>query len=457
MTSDLVAEGARTVAHMATYLEELKSNALAMADEFEAVERGYFRPDEEQRVRQLQVSYWQTRGALFELIDSLRRAEQPGEEHDPAAFLVAYAAAVLLVDAARFLREHFHEHAGVRHKLDEPDEQFGIPARMYDTVQKSLTSPRHAWHLYHAIHFFDDHESEIRALAGDPALAPALAVADRLGHRVRVSLATYAKARLRVRGRRLARHIGRGVFGRAVYGLQKVVSSMMADQYVRPGHHPGLPDEIRSALAARLAPGDVLIVRKEYALTNYFLPGHWPHAALYLGTAQQLEAIGLTQHEQARSRWSLLKDITDGEPRRVLEAMKDGVRVRGVGSPMASDSIVVVRPRISRDEIAAALARGLSHEGKPYDFDFDFSRADRLVCTEVVYRTYDRIGGIELELIRRAGRSTLSAGDLLRVALAGEHFQPVAVYAPAHGPGLVEGEQARQIIEQAECGDAEEG
>ena len=32
-------------------------------------------------------------------------------------------------------------------------------------------------------------------------------------------------------------------------------------------------------------PGDVLVVRKEYAATNYFLPGYWPHAALVIGSA----------------------------------------------------------------------------------------------------------------------------------------------------------------------------
>ena len=70
---------------------------------------------------------------------------------------------MLLVDAARFQREHFQEVTPIRRKLDEPDPVFGIPARMYDTVQKSLTSPRHAWHLYHAIQYFQAHRGALRA------------------------------------------------------------------------------------------------------------------------------------------------------------------------------------------------------------------------------------------------------------------------------------------------------
>ena len=50
--------------------------------------------------------------------------------------------------------------------------------------------------------------------------------------------------------------------------------------------------------------------------------------------------------------------------------------------------MAVVRPRVGDADIARAIGRGMQHEGKPYDFDFDFSRSDRLVCTEVVYRQF---------------------------------------------------------------------
>ena len=69
--------------------------------------------------------------------------------------------------------------------------------------------------------------------------------------------------------------------------------------------------------------------------------------------------------------------------------------------------------------------------GKSYDFDFDFARSDRMVCTEVVYRSFEGIGGIAFELTRRAGRMTLSAEDLLKKAIDQNGFTVHAVYCPA--------------------------
>ena len=89
------------------------------------------------------------------------------------------------------------------------------------------------------------------------------------------------------------------------------------------------------------------------------------------------------------------------------------------------------------EDIVAAVARGLFHEGKMYDFDF--TRADRLVCTEVIYRSYDGIGGTTFELTPRAGRLTLAAIDLVGMSLRQAYFEPLAVFAPSCGPRLVGG------------------
>ena len=447
MLPEQITAGARTVAHMATYFDELKGSAVGLLSTVSASQRGYFTPGEDESVRQLLISYWQARAALLELVVSFRDDADLPQELRPAAFLVAYSAAILLVDAARFLREAFDDRPLVKAKLNEPEPHFGIPPCTYDTVQRSLTSVRHAWHLYHAMQYYDAHEAELRRLASSTTeLAPALAVVDRLGDRVRVATHQFAKARWRVRGEQALGTVRRDVLGLALYGLQKLMGCLASEVCLRPGHRPGLPDRVGTQLRALARPGDVIIARKEHAVTNYFLPCFWPHAALYLGAADELAMLGLEAHAHVRPRWERLLSADPAEPRKVLEALKDDVWIRSVTSPLGCDSVVLLRPLAKPDEIATALARGLFHEGKPYDFDFDFSRSDRLVCTEVVYRSHDGIAGMRFELQQRAGRLTLSAGDLLEMALQHTCFTPVAAYVPGESSELTTDVAAEAII-----------
>ena len=85
-----------------------------------------------------------------------------------------------------------------------------------------------------------------------------------------------------------------------------------------------------------------------------------------------------------------------------------------------------------------------------YNFDFDFFRGDRLVCTEVIYRGFDGLGDLQIELSERAGRPTLSAEDLLDLALERRGFEPVAVYGAASCPDrLVSGPETETVLRES--------
>lgn len=396
MTADPIRAGARTVAHTATYLDELRRRAIDLRDTLGVGDAGYFTPSAEQQVKSVYFSYLQARAALYDLVLNLHREA----EHEPRAFVVGYAGALLLIDAARFMVRTFAADPIVRRKLNEPDPTLGIPPSSFDQIGRSLTRSRHAWQLYHARRFYQQNRQTLSALRDDPLIAPAFDVIDSRDQALDVTVGTFIKAKLQLRYNRITRRVNDFAVGRMLYGLQEMLSRMAADLTTAPRHRPSLPPDVRAQFVDMLRPGDVLVVRKEHALTNYFLPGYWPHAALHIG---------------------------DGC---VLEAMKDGVWRRPLDSPFGSDALAVIRPRLSETDIAAALRAGMGHEGKPYDFDFDFTRSDRMVCSEVVYRTYDGVGGMRFTLTRRAGRMTLAAEDLLRMAVRGECFDVVAVYVP---------------------------
>ena len=444
----MVESGGRTVAAVFEQFGELKESAFGFLASYAARERGYFTPTEDERVRQLLISYWQLRCALFEVVTALRDQVETAGEQRSRVFLVGYAGAMVLIDAARFLREQFHAYPTIRQKLNDPEPHFGIPGDVYDTVQKSVTKPIHIWHLYHASLYFQEHRQTLEAAGRDDAhCALMLAIIDKLAVRLAISIGDYATARLRVRVREAWTSVNRDLFHLALYGLQKLAGSVVANIYVRPGHRPQLPPEIIEQLRNRLAPGDVLVTRKEYALTNYFLPGYWPHAALFLGQVDDLQRRGLSTHQNFRTRWPRFMSCDLQEQGRVLEAMKDGVLVPSLRSPCGTDSVVVIRPQLDEMLINEALTRGMFHEGKHYDFGFDFTRADRLVCTEVVYRSYEGLGSVKFNLLPRAGRMTLAAEDLVNMALRSEHFRVAAVYARSHHADLLTDHDAAEVVQ----------
>jgi hypothetical protein len=179
-------------------------------------------------------------------------------------------------------------------------------------------------------------------------------------------------------------------------------------------------DEVREELASFLSPGDVIVTRHAKALTNLFIPGFWPHSAFYIGRRDQVGNLGVAIDPRVDALWN--GDIC------VLEARKDGVRLRPLSDTFSVDKFVILRPQLDPVVIGQAISRGLLHQGKLYNFDFDFFSSDRVVCTEVIYRAYDGIGNLSFPLNERAGRKTLSAEDLLDFGMDTGLFEPVAIF-----------------------------
>ncbi len=285
-----------TVRNLIEFFTRTGRRAREFASSIDPVGRGFFRASEAEEVEALLVTYWQARAAALDLIRDLRRHQPAVEPERSIYFLLGYSTALCLVDAACILRDETHSRPVVRRKLNQPIPNCGIPGGAYDTIQRSLMSTRHAWPLYHAREYFQRHQDELARVAREQQVEDLLAAIVRLSPCVDISMTRFARYSLRTRGDQWVRGIGRSLFGRAVYGLQKFASELMADVSVQPAHVPTIPAEIQRELAAHIQPGDVLVVRKEFAVTNYFLPGYWPHAALLSGPAR---AIG--QAESMRS------------------------------------------------------------------------------------------------------------------------------------------------------------
>jgi len=184
-----------------------------------------------------------------------------------------------------------------------------------------------------------------------------------------------------------------------------------------------------------LQPGDVLLVRDDGRLTAAILPGFWTHAALFVGTRCDLEVLGLKTHPYVVKHWHKIPECA-GPMGLVIEALAPCVQLNPLEKCLRVDHLVVLRPTLPASDIASAIGEAMGHLGKPYDFEFDFNNSSRVVCTELVYRSYHNRGTMSFLLTKRLGRFTLTGDDIIAQALDGMGesgeaksvlFQPVAL------------------------------
>ena len=168
-----------TVVHLADHIGRLRTEAVALQQTYVTRDRGYFSPSEDDQVLHMWVSYHKSRNALFELIDAVRQSVGQATDERAGEFAVAYAAALILVDAARGLRDLFGNDDIVRGKLNESYARYGIGENSFDAIQLSLTDPTNALRLNDANQFYDEHRECLHSMAKqDDGLRAVLGVVD---------------------------------------------------------------------------------------------------------------------------------------------------------------------------------------------------------------------------------------------------------------------------------------
>lgn len=390
-----------------------------LSDSQAAEARGYYNPIEDERLRDVYARYLAIRVTLWEVVQALpdpakqvQRDPENASEADWQGFSIAFCAAELIVRTGEYLIDLARHRPIIWRKLDEADQRYTLPRKSFTRLYRQLTSAFRMRGFYRACDVFDRHRERVMQVA-PPEIANIL---------LTLNLPTASRGDHLRRYRRFVRHsvkrrhisAGKNI----IFSVFEMMGSDIADlkiPFVKPARAPKrvTPDVI-ATLREKLQPGDVFVTRHDDAMSNVFLPGFWPHSALWLGA----------------------------EDADILEAKKDGVLLRDLEETLQVDAFTVIRPKLDPTQIETALTRGRSHAGKQYDFIFDFRTTDRLVCTEVIYRTYHGIGGIDFSLIQQAGRHCLSAEELLNQGVGNDWFEVVALYGIS-GNDLIFGDAAK--------------
>jgi len=431
-----------TLLALADAVPELIGDALSAEDRKAAVERGALRPEEDDRVGYWFSRFLTLREDLWELLGEMDDdVKVPLTKiellTDWRSFIVGFSAACLLVRLDRFLVFEFAVDGHMQRKLNEAFPEYRIERKRFSRIFSAYSDPATMFRLYDAVGFLKRNAKFREALKSDILVAPVVERLPEFEIYLDISKRSYLRRLIQYLKYKWRRR-GASARDQTIFAVFEAGGRMAAK--MNPGKTKQVTPEVLAIIAQQLEPGDILVTRHRYALTNFFLPGTWPHAALYVGTPEQREQSGIKVPPPTEHRWRQNKCT--------LEALRDGVLFRELSSTLSVDAFVVVRVQASPGAIRSAIERVVKHEGKMYNFDFDFFTSDRLVCTEVVYRAYDGVEGFHLPLIERAGRHTLTAEDILDLAIDTDMFNIIATFGyPHENPVFSYGDEAQKVVE----------
>ncbi len=225
--------------------------------------------------------------------------------------------------------------------------------------------------------------------------------------------------------------------GRVWFNGQRGVAQWMGNTRVKRIGTYLITDGNREEMEKQLEPGDILLSRKNWYLSNVGLPGFWPHAILYLGGPDKFEnyfndtdvlsyikeisgrelTLGQYMDKIYPTKWLGYQLGSGGSDYCVIEGHSPGVGFNTM-KKACGDYMAAIRPRVSKKAKAQAILEAFSHHGKPYDYNFDFATDHALVCTELVWRSYrpaEGKDGIRISLVEIAGRKTLPANEIAKL------------------------------------------
>jgi hypothetical protein len=167
---------------------------------------------------------------------------------------------------------------------------------------------------------------------------------------------------------------------------------------------------LSQSLRKQLRPMDILLEKSPFTLTDKFIPGHYGHVAVYLGTKEQLIEIGMWNHPDILP---YQEDISNGKI--ILEAVRTGVHLNSLEEFLNIDEFTLMRKEDALTNpslLIEQVTRGMDQIGKAYDFNFDITTLDKIVCSELVYIVF---GNTNWPTKYRMGRASITPDDIAEI------------------------------------------
>ncbi|HWP59607.1 MAG TPA: YiiX/YebB-like N1pC/P60 family cysteine hydrolase [Candidatus Acidoferrales bacterium] len=359
------------------------------------------------------------------------------------AVAISVLAALTLYENAKQLQEHVLKIPGVKSLLNQGDPALGIPPQFWDAIEREFVRTDFRALLEAGIRMLDRWHSHIRQRQPeDPSLnffAKEISASAALSEVVGES--PYSRM-----GRALRYHLRQttatmlGVAGAGKAQVSKGFGNLVGTVEFRKGKLFGQSHWVEF-VRARLKPGDILLEKTPFRLTDRLIPGHFGHVAIYVGTKDDLRQLGLLEHP-----WVAPHRAHIDAGKTIIEALRDGIQINTIERFLNIDDLAILRPkkdRISPADVTQAIALAFSHIGKKYDFRFDNNTWDTIVCSELAFQTYINV---RWPIAKVFGSYTISPDDVA-VAAGSEPSRPFDLITFIQDGALVH-DQATGIVNE---------
>ncbi|MCK9225662.1 MAG: hypothetical protein M0R46_12430 [Candidatus Muirbacterium halophilum] len=203
-------------------------------------------------------------------------------------------------------------------------------------------------------------------------------------------------------------------------------------------------DEIMPELYLKLQPGDILLEKAGFLLTDKFIPGHFGHVAIYSGQPKMLFNDLLRNYKDIISDKITYLAAKEGRnfsyymTNDVIEALRPGTTLNPLEHFLKVDDVLVLRlkeeffgEKLRTDGyIKNVLVESFKYLGTDYDFTFDVNSNDLIVCSELPYQV---MKGIPFRVKEVAGSWSISPDDIAVGCGPGEERPFELVYFAHNG------------------------
>ncbi len=201
----------------------------------------------------------------------------------------------------------------------------------------------------------------------------------------------------------------------------------------RRGKLDELPKEKQSEIIANLQPLDILLEKAPFRLTDHLIPGYWSHVALWSGTEEELSKLGVWDelpaiYNEAKETYHYSgPDFQDAirNGHMVIEALRPGVQINTLQHFLNIDDLGVMRYNgLTIENKRSYLLNAFAQIGKSYDFNFDVESKNEIVCSELIYVSFD---DLDWNTTKTVGRYTISPDNVAQ-NLAYDSFEAIMLY-----------------------------